>query len=230
MDGRIRALILAGPPGVGKTTPIEKIIEEEDPDYDRTVIQSGYMRPPHLFRLLYKYRNPNNLVVLDDMDSVWNDMNSLNILKKATDTTKTRHLVYGSDYKLEDEETGEPIPKHFEFNGSVMFITNMNFNAAKRSIKLAPHIEAMESRSFIVDLGMKTKRHLLLRIYQVANLEGLFDPYGFNLEQKKEILDFITDNISSLREISLRTAVKCAQLMVSEGDSWTEMARVTMFR
>lgn len=230
MDGKFRSTVLCGPPGIGKTTPVQRMMAKEDPDGMRTNIQSGYIRPPFLFRHLYKWREPGSLSVLDDMDTIWGDVTSLNLLKKATDTTPERHLVYGSDYKLEDEETGEPIPKHFEFGGNVMFVTNINFEAAKRSQKLAPHIEAMESRSFIIDLGMRTKRHLLLRIFQVANEEGLFDDFGFDKKDTKEVLQFIAEHYRVMRELSLRTAVKCAQLKTQIGNDWQDMAKITLMR
>jgi len=229
-DGRLRSLIIPGPAGVGKTTPLENMKEEEDPDNLRSSIMSGYVRAPYLYRNLYKYRNRGSLLALDDADSVWKDMQSLNLLKKATDTTRERWITYGSDYKMEDEETGEQLPKRFLFEGGVMFMTNMNFEAAKRNSSLQPHITAMESRSFVFDLGIKTKRHLLLCIYYYANEKGLFDRFGLSREEYKPILDFITKNIHRLREISLRTAVKCAQLMELEGDNWQDAAELMLFQ
>jgi hypothetical protein len=54
----------------------------------------------------------------------------------------------------------------------------------------------------------------------------LFEDYGFTNEQSTEILDFMETNLTSLREISLRMAVKIADL-VKVSKNWKVLAEAT---
>jgi hypothetical protein len=44
----------------------------------------------------------------------------------------------------------------------------------------------------------------------------------------QEIIQFISDNKTKMRELSLRTVIKCADLVKSFPDKWKEMANITL--
>mgnify|MGYP003344160401 FL=1 len=126
-----------------------------------------------------------------------------------------------------DEETAELLPKSFQFNGTVVFITNLDFPAMiDRGHKLAPHLEALMSRAMYIDLGMKNKRDYFIRIKQVI-ADGMLN--SFTAEQQNDILSFIEENIDSLHELSLRMALKIAACY-KRGANWKKIARVACIR
>jgi len=54
----------------------------------------------------------------------------------------------------------------------------------------------------------------------------LGDDYPFNLQHEQifELLDYLKDHISDIEKISLRTAIKLAQLMCICPANWRDMA------
>ena len=130
----------------------------------------------------------------------------------------------------ESDEDGDSIPDRFEFEGSVIFITNYDFDALIQSgNKLAPHFEALVSRSHYLDLAMKTKMDYLVRIKQVVR-GGMLKSRGFNEIESVLIMQFIENNVESLRELSLRMVVKISGLYKMNKSNWQKLAKQTCFR
>jgi hypothetical protein len=163
--------------------------------------------------------------VFDDCDSVLLDDLSLNILKAALDSKKSRRIHWNTDsFKLRNEG----VPDSFEFKGSAIFITNIKFDNVK-SKKLRDHLEALESRCHYIDLTIETEREKMLRIKQIVR-DGMLDAYDLSQEVKDEIIDFIDINKKKLRELSLRTVLKVADLARAFPDKWEAMAETTILR
>ncbi len=119
----------------------------------------------------------------------------------------------------------EGIPNSFNFNGSIIFITNKSFDT-KKAGKMQPHLDALQSRCHFLDLTVDSERDKMLRIKQVHRDAdgGLFVDYDFTQEQTDEIMSFIWDNHSKLREVSLRMCLKVADL-VKISANWRELAK-----
>lgn len=228
ISGEIRAMIVSGPPGLGKSYTIETIMDEWDPSGDFHSIVRGYVRPPSLYRLLHRHREHGQVLIFDDADSIFDNEYALNLLKAACDTNKKRIISYMTEAKLVDEEEGEPLPKSFEFHGSIIFITNRNFdNDIARGHRYAPHMEAMISRSHYVDLAMHTVRDYMMQIKRVVE-GGLLKNMGLSDEQQEEVMNFIQNNNTRLRELSLRIVLKVAAIRLRNADHrWEKTARVT---
>lgn len=228
--GKNRALIISGPAGLGKSYGVMKVVDTlEDRGYTPTVVR-GFVRPTGLYKTLYEFREKDCVIVFDDADSVFMDDVCLNLLKTACDMTKKRELSWLTETKMEDVD-GERLPRKFEFEGSIIFITNYDFDAMiQKGTKLAPHFEAMISRSHYLDLAMKTKRDYVVRIKQVVLGKGMLRNEGFSVEQENAILEFIVTHQESLRELSLRMVVKLAGLMKMNPSGWEELAKVTCMK
>ena len=89
-----RAMIVAGPAGLGKSWGVEKAAEEIAGDFEHI---KGYIRPTGLFKTLYRNRNKGSLIVFDDIDSLFGDETSLNILKSACDSSDLRYTSWSSN-------------------------------------------------------------------------------------------------------------------------------------
>ena len=162
--------------------------------------------------------------MFDDCDSIFSDELSLNILKAALDSKKKRKIHWNTDsHKLR----AEGIPDSFEFKANAIFITNLKFNKVKG--KLREHLEALESRCHYMDLTIDSERDKMLRIRQVIE-DGMLTDYKLSAEVKKEIVDFVDENKSRLRELSLRSVLKVADLAVSFPERWKAFAENTVMR
>lgn len=227
VDGEARSLIVSGPAGLGKTFAVEQTIKQSDMEDGQFSMVSGYVRATGLYRLFYKHRHEGNVIVLDDADAIFYDDISLNLLKAVCDTTEQRKVSWLAETIMVDEETSEIIPRTFQFDGTIIFITNLDFDTMiARGHKLAPHLEALVSRSHYIDCGMKTKKDYLVRIKQVIKTGMMPD---LTVNERNDVVAYIEKNQDTLRELSLRMALKIGSLRKNSA-RWQSLADVTCCR
>jgi hypothetical protein len=226
LSGDIRAMIVTGPPGVGKTYGVDKVLRKHElmntlgqlkPKFE---VVKGAISPVGLFVKLHEFRESKHLVVFDDCDGLFLEEESLNILKSALDSSKKRFISYNKDSRILKEHG---VPNTFEFKGSAIFITNVTFGNI-RSKKLRQHLEALESRSHFIDLKINSPREKVLRIEQVIEDGMLAD---MTEEETSEVVAYIKEHMFQMRELSLRMVLKVAGLRKAFPDLWDEMARET---
>jgi len=218
INGDIRGLIVSGPPGMGKSFPVEAKLN----DVEMSRIVKGHASAKGLYELLYQYKEEGAIVVMDDADSIFGDERALNLLKSALDTTEERVLSWVTS----EEKLGEDsVPTSFVFEGSIIFITNLDFDGMiARGNRIAKHLEAIISRTHYIDLMMKSQRDCLVRIKQVVKESKML--HYLNAAERKEVIQFIEDHAPKLREVSLRTALKIGSLRKSNGN-WFDVAKIT---
>jgi len=234
-SGKVRAMIVTGPPGVGKSYGVEHVLSRHDLLADiandeklkKYEVVKGAMSALGLYRKLYEYSDRKCVLVFDDCDSVLLDDLSLNILKAALDSSDKRMIHWNTDSHVLDREG---IPNKFEFRGGAIFITNIKFEHVK-SKKLKDHLDALESRCHYLDLTIDTEREKILRIRQIVE-DGMLDKYEFDNPEGavSELLAFIDTNKKKLRELSLRMVLKLADLRQSFPDRWERVAEVSCMR
>ena len=230
--GDVRAMIVSGPPGVGKSFGVEAVLAkdglfdtlaERKPKFE---VVKGAMSSIGLYSKLYEFSEKGNVVVFDDCDSILMEDLSLNILKGALDSSERRWISWNTDSRL---LRSEGIPDRFEFKGAAIFITNIKFEHVK-SKRLRDHLDALESRCHYIDLQMDTAREKILRIKQVVKDCDMLGRYDFEDCVKDELVKFVEDNQERLRELSLRMVLKLADLRKSFPTSWVAMARTTCMK
>jgi hypothetical protein len=227
--GDIRAMIVSGPPGVGKSFGVEQEIEKAtllDQIAGRRLraeVVKGSATALGLYQALYKYSDENCVLVFDDCDTILFDDVALNLLKGALDSGKSRRISWLSESRVLKDEG---IPNSFNFKGSVIFITNLKFDKMK-SQKLKDHLDALQSRCHYLDLTLDTMRDKLLRIKQIASTGALFQDMDITEAGTDEIIAFMDANQDRLREMSLRMAIKIAQLYKSFPSKWQSLAATT---
>lgn len=226
--GDVRSLIVSGPAGLGKSYTVDRALAQWDPNGVNHTVIKGYVKATGLYKMLYQHRFAGQVIVFDDADTIFFDDTSLNMLKAVCDTNETRRVSYLAEFAMFDEETSEKLPRSFEFNGTIIFITNLDFDdLIARGHKLAPHLQAMVSRSHYIDMAMKTKRDYLVRIKQVVRA-GLLSNRGLSQSDQEDVLKFIDKNQDSLRELSLRMALKVGDVRkMNKIEKWETIARVT---
>ena len=227
--GDVRAMIVSGPPGVGKSHGVEEVLDRyatmETLGAGKThEVIKGAMSPIGLYCKLFKMADKGKVVVFDDCDSIFQDDLSLNILKAALDSKKERYIHWNTDsFKLRNEG----VPDKFKFEASAIFITNMKFDKVKG--KLREHLSALESRCHYMDLTIDTDKDKMLRIRQVTQ-DGMLDKYKLDDDVKADIIDFVDINKNRLRELSLRTVLKVADLAIAFPQRWESYAENTVMK
>ena len=192
------SLVITGGAGMGKTHLVKSTLEsmglKESYDF---VHFKGRATAAGLFITLYEYSD--KIIVLDDCDSVFRDDDAVNILKGALDSYDTRKISYITTKALKDEFGGE-VPRHFEFTGRVIFISNISQSKLD---------EAIRSRSFVADVDLTTDQ-------MFARMEQLIDKMESRIpvaakQQALELMKQLDKEFDGL-EINLRSFIKAARI------------------
>lgn len=224
---KLKAMIVSGDPGSGKSYIPEMVLKEHNPIGDQYQIIKGFSRNTGLYQALYRMRNAGQITVFDDCDSVFLDPNGLNLIKCATDSTAERIISWGALTRMTDD-AGNDMPTSFTYDGHIIFITNFDFDRAiLRGHALKHHFEAMQSRSSYVDLGIHNRRAGLIRTKQVLAAGVML---AHLKDRHQEILDYMEEHLMDLREVSLRTAIKIGEYMDEDGNEWRESVDFTQLK
>jgi hypothetical protein len=227
-DGQTKSMVVSGHAGIGKSYTVRQTLEQNI-NSDFTFIK-GYVKPTGIFKLLWENRFEGQTIVFDDCDAVFQDEVGLNLLKGALELTNTRRIAWLSEREFVSED-GEQIPRYFDYEGTIIFLTNLNFNdLISRGNKLAPHLQALESRSIYFDLQINTNRELMTRIKQVVMGSSILSDRGISKADEAKLMEYLTDNVDRLKELSLRTVEKLAVLYLASPDKWITLANSVMIK
>jgi hypothetical protein len=191
------SLVITGGAGMGKTHIVKSTLEgmglKESYDF---VHFKGRATAAGLFVTLYE--NNDKIIVLDDCDSVFRDEDAVNILKGALDSYDTRKISYISTKSLKDEY-GSEVPRHFEFSGRIIFISNINQSKLD---------DAIRSRSFVADVDL-TNEQMFERIEQLMPSMESKVPTAAKV-QALELMKELDAEFDI--EINLRSFIKAARI------------------
>lgn len=229
-NGAPRALIIAGGGGVGKSYNVQDILDPFKEQGRNITYESGKVTPIQLYKLLWKYRNEDDIIVLDDTGAIFASEESVELLKAALDTKAERWISWRSEAGSLAAENVDP---KFLYNGTMIFLTNKDMDALKESgpQKMRPHMEALMTRAVYLDLALHHSRELLLWVNYVTRKSGLLIQQGLKKDDQEIALKYLADHRDSLREISLRTVIKLGEFMTAHGGAnghWRKFANHTL--
>lgn len=232
----IRALIISGPAGIGKSYGVETTLERMNmtrciavPNSEKYDIITGGTSAIGLYIRLFENRREGNVLVFDDCDAALWDQDQLNLLKAAMDTKKKRKICWMKESNaLRGAADGgnEDIPNDFTFEGSIIFLTNLKFDGV-RNRKIAAHLSAIMSRVHYLDLCLDSRREQLLRVKQVVG-EGMLEERNLGKKLEDAVVNYVYDNVEYLHELSLRTVLKVADLAAVDANDWEDTADFTV--
>lgn len=228
ISGNIRSLIISGAAGIGKTYSLDKALKNAHEMGD-IVYKSvnGKISGIGLYEQLWKNKDENSVLLLDDVD-VFSDMDILNLLKAALDTGETRKVCWSTASAYLDDKG---IDKEFEFEGTIVFITNVDIDKElERGSKLAPHLDALVSRSVYLDLGVHSNEEIMVRVEDVILNTSMMQSRGLSDAQTGLALNWMKSNVKRMRNVSLRTALYVADFIATDANGWEEIAEVTLLK
>jgi len=206
--------VITGEGGLGKTYTVTKTLEANGykdisdlADFQvGSIINArkcftfvkGYSTAKGLYRTLFE--NNKSIIVFDDCDAVLKDPVALNLLKGALDSYGKRIISWNADMRDDD------IPKSFNFEGRVIFISNMSQDKIDQAIR---------SRSMMIDLSMTTNQKID-RMEHISKSEEFMPEYDADV--KADALALIRSIKDDCKEISLRTLIAVCKIRASNKD------------
>jgi ATPase family associated with various cellular activities (AAA) len=190
-ERRSNSLIICGPPGIGKTTMVRTLgIEYGQPV--KAVSPDSKLGLVQIFR---ENREAGKVIVIDDYDGLWKDIDQLVTLKRALDTQGERWLSH-------DVNGRTKIPP-FKVDCGVIFLSNHNFLDPK---DFAPplwktHIEPILDRAWITALSydpydcycytgwVATEQQMLRRLWQPLGKQRRY----ISLAESEDVLRHFCD-------------------------------------
>jgi hypothetical protein len=219
--GKSNSLIVSGDAGVGKTRTVRDTLESlgmaKDVHY---YFATGTATTAGLYETLFIHRH--KLIVFDDCDAVFKDPDSVNILKGALDTYKVREiskLTKGntfdstgmSDDDMQGEfETSKKLPNKFEFDGQIIFISNLHEDKFDRALlSRALHVDVHLNKQELFDRMREIMRKICPDVDMAVKEEAL------------EYLMYITSNYPTKFDMNIRTLIHSINLRAHNEDTIT---------
>lgn len=239
------ALLVTGPGGVGKSYAVEQVLSRYGKKNEQFVIMKGKCTASAMFEFLFK--NYDKICVFDDCDSVLSSKEGLAILKGALDSGKSRDISWTTKRpdmvdtfgctsrkeimkKLKDwsrsHSNREGVPTHFQFRGSIIFISNMN-----REELLATDA-SLVTRCDFVEVSV-TREDMLQRIEALLPEIKIYNANGTDITRdkpKQDVFkwisspDFLEDPRMEGKPVDFRLFIKAYKARFAKLPEWKEMA------
>ena len=216
--------VITGEGGLGKTYTVTKTLESHGykdisdlADFEVCAVINtrkcftfvkGFSTAKGLYRTLFE--NNKSIIVFDDCDAVLRDPVALNILKGALDSYGKRIISWNADMRDDD------LPKSFNFEGRVIFISNMDQSKIDQAIR---------SRSILVDLSM-TASQKIDRMDYISKMDEFLPEYDNSI--KTDAMDLIRAIKDECKEISLRTLISVCKMRHSNPKDYREFAQYVL--
>lgn len=239
------ALLVSGPGGIGKSYSVQQVLSKFGKEKKDFVIMKGKCTPSAMYSFLFK--NYNKICVFDDCDSVLCDKEGISILKGALDSGRFREISWnsrGADMvdTFECENRGQVleklekwskkhggkkgIPTQFQFEGSVIFISNMSRQ------EIVARDAALLTRCSVVDIHV-TNDEVIERLGALLPNFQIFDARGKNIangKMKAEVYrwisspEFLEHPKMKGKNVDFRMFIKAYKARYAKIPRWKEMS------
>ena len=207
LDGETVSAIVTGEGGLGKSHTIMGALEKRGwQEGTHYVVVKGYATPKALYGTLWEHRDKT--IIFDDCDSVLKDAVSLNLLKGALDSYDKRTISWLQKGFIDDN-----LPNSFEFQGNIIFISNMSSDKLDQAVK---------SRSMTIDLSMTLNDKIERMNYILPSVMP-----SYPMDMKQTALDFMAQHADIAKEFNMRTLQKIIKITHAYGDNpeWKDAAK-----
>jgi hypothetical protein len=207
----------------GKTQTVEKVLHNHGlSDGNGYFKNTGTASALGIYSLLYKHRD--GILLFDDSDGALADQDGRNLIKAATDTKKHRKIAWNKksagmyDPEHEDAEEyaedADKLPRHFEFTGRIIFISNLPLS------KLDPD-GALRTRAFVINID-PTDEELYEHMEKILHEIKLEDGLSLSNEERENVLTVVKKS-KRKGDVSLRKLVRALNLAASGAPNWERL-------
>lgn len=223
------SLLVTGMAGIGKTYSVTSVLTSMlGAEGTKWIHIRGKLSPVGMYRTFFLHRH--KLIVFDDADSVFANQDTNNMLKAALDSYDKRTISWFSPItvdvsrlddiqiqelydNIEDVLSTDPgntkikYPNKFDFEGQVIFISNLNASKIDSAVK---------SRSLTIDVTL-SREDVIKRLQSILQYVGGDVP----MEEKQEVLDFLDESYKG--ELNIRSFILGCRCKKSGSSNWKRL-------
>ena len=213
-----RGLIVNGPAGGGKTEVVRQTLDASGKKYH---CLKGTLSAPELFIRIHKHaKDSNQILIIDDTDVCFNDVEMADILKAALDPDDGR-MYYGkrSHYLRRDN-----VPQEFQCKGKVILISNQPLKVSTISAKAKQSIQPILDRCLYIPAGLNDEwTAVAMRLlYAVGRIRCLAKS-TLDTSVKDSIIDFVTSEYTHFNRLTFRTILTCIDMYNIDANDWKSL-------
>lgn len=197
-DPMIPGLLVYGKPGTGKTQTVEEVLEEEG--VKPVVIDDKLTSYTKFVTTMYEYKQ-DEIILIDDNDSIFDTEENVNLLKKLLDMKPVRKVRVSQKVKVPgDDSTVIEKGEEFEFTSKLIFVSNKTTMDTAIQSRLSG---VMHEINFSKDEMLEIIKENLNNLY--ADVPSITDA------MREEVYDFVERSMPVVNEIDYRAFNYCLQ-------------------
>lgn len=216
-NSAINGMIVSGDAGTGKTYTVKKALVDTNHQSNVEYIKGAKITAAALYVKLYLNRAKHRVVVLDDCDLIHHHEKNLIVpmLLGAAELGHNRSVSWETAKKNPLMEEFN-VPHQFEFNGSIIWITNDRKEQIGKAIKQWKN--AILSRFNFAECNFTDEQKFMYTMHLVENLDMLGTNCqeftgGYPDEIIEQAADYMSANYRQLVEVTPRIAIRIADMM-----------------
>ena len=216
-DSAINGFIVSGDAGIGKTHTVKQALIQACVQQNVEYIKGGKITAASLYVKLYLNRAKHRIIVLDDCDIIHHadKKQIIPMLLGATELGQKGDVSWEVAKKnaLMEEYN---VPTRFDFEGSVIWITNDTVEDIAKAAKQWK--QAIFSRFNISKCYFTDEQKYMYTMHLCEKLDMLGAncqefPGGYSDDTIELALDYMSDNYRQLVEVTPRQAIKIADII-----------------
>lgn len=222
--------VVAGPPGIGKTTTVVRVCEEvRKATGRRHVLAQGSAYA--LIEALYRLRH-GGTVIVDDADALitGGGEKQANFVKQVLLPKRERGIVNMTLEAAKNAERDDPkaavLPPYFVTQAGVIWLTN-NDLAELRHIppKARPHVKAIKDRLVgrIVNISQEPRDVLDYVLHVCTEGRLLKDRFNLTALESMEVMQYIIETAPYRETLSIRLVEAIAAMRKRSPETWRDM-------
>lgn len=213
-----RGLIVNGPAGGGKTEVVRQSLDALGANYH---LLKGTLSAPQLFIRIFKHaRQPNDILIIDDTDICFDDVEMSDILKAALDPM-SGEMYYG---KKSHYLSAQGVPDQFKCQGRIILITNKPLKTGFMTARTQQRIKPILDRCLYVPAGLTDAwtAWAMRLLHQVGRIRILAES-NLDKTEQNEIIEFITANYKRFNGLTFRTIQTCVDMRNIDKNNWRDL-------
>lgn len=223
-----KGMIISGDAGTGKSYYVQQAFVDTNTTDRVDYNKSKSFTAAAFYVRLFLNRRPGDVVVFDDCGlehlSSKDFKEVTELLKGATEMTKGERILGWERASTNDLMKLHDVPAEFDFQGSIVWITNSSF--VELATKFKSHWEAMQSRFIQVPIRLNDQEKLMYTLYLLEDIKMLEGSRcqtkegGYSKEVIDQTIEYIRNNYKYMSNVTARVAAQIADTMQNFPEDW----------